>query len=222
MTRDPRTERLKSDQQTLLALPSKSSYIKRVTSLVSYQPSDKYQIEFDLPGIINANFDVHRGFLLTVTMGPRYPVSEGPKFHIQPVLFHPNVYPSGGICAAAHDQQYVGSFRMIDYIKGVARMIVFTEDKYYLGSTARMDVDINYVRWWRNWIDHYERQGQLPLIKDFYLLDRDIPESSIRRRPVQPKPQIVIRRRGQDEHPTARPAQDREPPRITIRRRRQE
>ena len=219
MTRDPRTERLKSDQRTLLALPSKSSYVRRVRSLVPYQPSDKYQIEFDLPGVISASFDVHRSFAVTLTMGPTYPFREGPRFSIQPVIFHPNVYPSGEICVAAHDQQYVGSFRLIDYIKGIARMIVFTEDKYYLASTARMDVSADYVRWWRAWIDRYEHQRQLPLIEDFYLLDRDV---AVRRHRDRSKQEITIRRIGRGARPTGMSSRNREPPQITIRQRRRE
>ena len=220
MSSDVRIERLKSDHESLVSLPARSSHVERVEKLVSYFPPDRYRIIFKLPGPINEDFQLSDRFEVEMSMGPDYPIEEGPSFTIRPVLFHPNVWPTGVVCVQASYQHYVGSFRTEDYIRGIGQTIILDEAKINLRSPARWDVD------WEDWLDQQRRAGRIPTVSDFYLFDREV---TIRRRPVEgPAPEaragIIIRRQGvADDHPRVairrRLAQEtgHQPP-VTIRR----
>jgi hypothetical protein len=72
-----------------------------------------------------------------------YPFRSGPSAYLSPVVWHPNVFPSGQVCQGS---KWLISEYLDLYVKRIARIVTFQDDVLNLQSVANRHAALWYQR----------------------------------------------------------------------------
>ena len=139
---DARAERRRQDLEKLRALAERSS--SRI-SLEAHRGSPMNQVELLLLFRTAPSDEYPRRVLsetrLHLQLAARYPFEE-PIATLSPVVFHPNVYPSGRICLGA---RWLPTDGLDLLVRRIVQIVVFAPEVLNLASPANLDA----ARWYR-------------------------------------------------------------------------
>lgn len=135
-------ERLQNEYEDLMQLSESSKVIKirNLNGGPAYPPT-QYEITYLCPGYLNSRREIHRRWVVKMSLPEGYP-RELPRFdHENPrSSFHPHVW--GTWICIGHDSEMPVGLRLRRYVLGVAEMILWRKGGEGKGGPIPFDIPL--------------------------------------------------------------------------------